>query len=57
MGRLHEPSTAAGLAALVALFAPGLAEMVPDLLIQVGQVLGGLAAVFAIVMKEGARDG
>jgi len=55
MDRLHEPSTAAGLAALVALFAPDLAGAVPELVLQVGTILGGLAAVFAIFMKEAGR--
>lgn len=51
--RLREPSTWAGLAALVALFQPGMGEALPALTDHIGQVLGGVFALAAIVRREG----
>lgn len=55
MDRFKEPSTAAGLAALVALISPELAGLVPELLTHLATVAGALAGLVAIFKRERAR--
>lgn len=55
MDRLKEPSTAAGLAALVALISPQLAGVVPELVAHLATIAGGLAGLIAIFKRERAR--
>lgn len=52
--RLTEPSSAASLAALLALIVPGLADQAPAL-VELGlSVVAGIAGILAIVQREGA---
>lgn len=54
--RLQEPSTWAGLAALIAIVSPGLAESVPQIGLHIGAIVAAGAALFAIVKKDPGSD-
>ena len=51
--RLTEPSSAAGLAALLALFVPSIADHAPALVDLGLNAVAAVAGIFAIVQREG----
>ena len=54
LGRLAEPSSAAGLAALLALLVPDLAREAPAIVELALTALAAIAAIVAIVRREGS---
>ena len=52
LARLKEPSTYAGLAALVAIVAPGLADVIPQIGAQIAAVIGAVLTVVAILKAD-----
>jgi hypothetical protein len=52
--RLTEPSSAAGLAALLALIVPGLADHAPGIVELALTAVAAIAGIAAIVRREGA---
>lgn len=50
--RLTEPSTYAGLAALVAIISPSLGDLVPQIGTAIAAIIGGVLAIIAIVTPE-----
>lgn len=52
IARLQEPSTWAGLAALIAIVSPGLAETIPAIGMQIGALVAAGAALFAMLKKD-----